>query len=53
MANFCNQWLAVANDPLRVPTTMPQGFSDTGSEFIFTVPVVEEQPQPLEDESNA
>lgn len=54
MANFCNQWLAVANDPLRVPTTMPQGFSDTGSEFIYTAPVAPApEPQPLEDESNA
>lgn len=54
MANFCNQWLAVANDSLRVPTTMPQGFSDTGSEFIYTAPVAPApEPQPLEDESNA
>lgn len=41
-AVFCNEKLAEVGDPLRVPTTMPEGFSDTGTAFIYTPPVIPE-----------
>lgn len=37
-AVFCNEKLAEVGDSLRVPSTMPEGFSDTGSEFIYVEP---------------
>lgn len=47
MANFCNQWLAVAEDPLRVPTTMPPGYVNHGTHFTYTAPVIEPAPEPM------
>jgi hypothetical protein len=47
-AAFCNENLAKTGDPLRVPMTMPHGFSDDGTQFIYTPPTPPAEPLPEE-----
>ena len=40
MASTVNQWLTDAGHALRVPITMPEGYSNDGKAFSYTAPVV-------------
>jgi hypothetical protein len=48
MASQVNEWLAEAGHPLRVPIVMPEGYSNDGSAFAYTAPVVA-APEPVEE----
>ena len=40
MASTVNQWLTDAGHALRVPITMPEGYTNDGKAFSYTAPVV-------------
>jgi hypothetical protein len=40
LATTVNQWLADAGHALRVPITMPEGYTNDGKAFSYTAPVV-------------
>ena len=52
MATQVNEWLADAGHGLRVPITMPEGYSNDGKAFSYTAPVVIVE-DPITEESPA
>ena len=52
MATTVNQWLADAGHTLRVPIAMPEGYSNDGTAFAYTAPVVIIE-EPIIEESPA
>lgn len=47
MATTVNQWLSDAGHPMRVPTSLPEGYSNDGAAFVYTAPAIPEpEPQP-------
>ena len=51
MASTVNQWLTNAGHALRVPITMPEGYSNDGKAFAYAAPVVIVEESIIEESS--